>query len=390
MLNQVMSVRRAACAALALGALSACQQPLDMDLRELGDGFSTTDAALSAVERPIPDDRGVISYPTYQVAVARQGDTVGTLAGRLGIDARTLASYNGLAPDAALRADEVVALPNRVAEPAPATAPATDLVGAASAAIDRAGPVTTTPLAPSAPTTASPAAPTIPSGAEPIRHQVVRGETAYSVARLYNVPVRTIAEWNGLGADLTVREGQFLLVPSPGTSTSAAAPLTAPGQGSRTPVPPSATAPLPDEQPVPTSQAQPEIEAAPQDLGAEQTQTSDAQLAMPVSGSIIRAYAPGRNEGIDIGAPAGTEVRAADAGTVAAITTNTDGIQIVVVKHANDLLTVYTHLENLKVAKDDRVSRGQALGQVKAGDPSFLHFEVRRGMASQDPTAFLP
>ena len=34
--------RRASCALLALAALGACQTPVDMDLRELGDGFSTT------------------------------------------------------------------------------------------------------------------------------------------------------------------------------------------------------------------------------------------------------------------------------------------------------------------------------------------------------------
>jgi murein DD-endopeptidase MepM/ murein hydrolase activator NlpD len=365
-----------------------------MDLRDLGEGFSTTDAAMSAVERPAPDNRGVISYPNYQVAVARQGDTVGTLAGRLGVNAQQLAAYNGLTPDAALRADEVVALPSRVAEPLPAggaVAPATDLVGVASAAIDRAGPVTTTTLSPvAAAPAAAPTPPSAPAGAEPVRHQVVRGETAYSIARLYNVPVRTIAEWNGLGSDLTVREGQFLLEPSPGAATTPPAQVTAPGAGSRTPIPPSAAEPLPDEEPLPAAQAQPEPAAAPQDLGNQQTTASDAQLVMPVTGSIIRAYSPGRNEGIDIGAPAGTEVRAADAGTVAAITTNTEGIQIVVIKHANDLLTVYTHLDNLMVAKDARVSRGQPIGKVRSGDPSFLHFEVRRGMQSQDPTEFLP
>ena len=65
-------------------------------------------------------------------------------------------------------------------------------------------------------------------------------------------------------------------------------------------------------------------------------------------------------------------------------------MNLVVIRHADDLLTVYTHLENLSVAKDQSVSRGQQIGEVRAGDPSFLHFEVRRGMESQDPTQFLP
>ncbi len=393
-----MALTRAATAVLALAALGACQTPFDMDLRNLGDGFSTTEAALSATERPIPDARGVIAYPTYQVAVARQGDTVSSMATRLGIGAQELASFNGLSPDAPLRAEEIVALPTRVAEPAaPAgsAAPGGSLVASAAAAIDRAGPVTTTSLAPAgggaAAPAAAPPAPAIPAGVEPVRHQVARGETAYSIARRYDVPVGTLASWNGLAGDLAVREGQFLLVPPAATTTAAAAPapLPRPGEGSPTPVPPSAAAPLPEQVPEPTTGA-PEAAPLPQNLGEQQTEQAGGQLAMPAQGPVIRAYSPGRNEGIDIGAPAGSAVRAAESGTVAAVTTNTEGVNIVVIRHPNDLLTVYTHLDTLSVAKDDTVSRGQQIGLVRPGDPAFLHFEVRRGMESQDPTDFLP
>jgi murein DD-endopeptidase MepM/ murein hydrolase activator NlpD len=390
------ALTRTAAAVLALAALGACQTPMDMDLRNLGAGFSTTEAALSATERPTPDARGVISYPTYQVAVARQGDTVGSMASRLGLGAQELADYNGLAPDASLRAEEIVALPTRVAEPAvPAgtAPPGGTLVASAAAAIDRAGPVTTTALAPAAGQAAAPApASGVPAGVEPVRHQVARGETAYSISRLYGVPVGTIAAWNGLSADLAVREGQFLLVPpAPGAAPAAEATASAalPGEGSPTPVPPSAAAPLPEDDPEPVT-AEPDPAPVPQNLGEQQTETADAQFVLPAQGPVIRAYTPGRNEGIDIGAPAGSAVRAAEAGTVAAVTTNTEGVNIVVIRHANDLLTVYTHLDGLSVAKDDAVSRGQQIGQVRAGDPAFLHFEVRRGMESQDPTSFLP
>ncbi len=376
-------------AALALLAAAGCQRPVDLDLRDLSGGFSTTDAALAAPDRPAPDARGVISYPNYQVAVAQRDDTVAAIAARLGYDANELAAFNGVEPDAPLRRDEIIALPRPVAAAPAAPAPATDLAGLAAAAIDRAGPVTTTPLAPASPAAAPVPFGTggVPGGMEPIRHQVARGETAYSVARLYGVPVRTIAEWNGLGPDLAVREGQFLLVP-PTPAAAAPGPTTQPGQGSPTPVPPSAAAPLPEEAPAPAAEPPAPL---PQDLGAQQTTGGDdARLVWPAEGPIIRAYAPGRNEGIDIGAPAGAEVRAADAGTVAAVTTNTDGIQIVVIRHASDLLTVYTHLERLTVEKDDQVSRGQVIGRVRAGDPTFLHFEVRRGMASADPADYLP
>jgi len=115
-------------ASAAMVALAACdgqgnlQSPnLDWDFRNLGGGFNTTEAAQNLPNRPRPDDRGVISYPNYQVVVAQRGETVRQIAGRLNLDANALAAYNGVDADLALRRDEIVALPDRVTEPSPAT-----------------------------------------------------------------------------------------------------------------------------------------------------------------------------------------------------------------------------------------------------------------------------
>ncbi|MEJ6401559.1 LysM peptidoglycan-binding domain-containing M23 family metallopeptidase [Yoonia sp. 2307UL14-13] len=383
----------------ALALLAACDEPFDFDLRDNANGFDTSRAIQNLPGRPSPDDRGIISYPNYQVVVARQDDTIRGIAIRLGLDANELAEYNGIEPDVILRRDEIIALPTRVAEPSAATGaiPAAgtqplDVSAIAGGAIDRANAnnqVTTTSLDPvtSTPTAAAPAA--APTGAEPIRHQVARGETVFAISRLYNVPVSAIADWNGLDSQFTVREGQFLLIPRGGATPAAAAPaeVTAPGAGTETPVPPSAATPLPE----PASAAPIAPAAIPEapDLG-NQTPASAARFSFPVQGSIIRAYAPGSNEGIDIGVPAGTDVKAADAGTVAAVTNNTSGVAIIVVKHSDGLLTVYTNIDNLTVSKGDAVTRGQTIGKVREGDPSFLHFEVRRGLQSVDPTDYLP
>ncbi|MEL6570249.1 MAG: peptidoglycan DD-metalloendopeptidase family protein [Pseudomonadota bacterium] len=362
----------------------------DFDLRDLGDGFDTSEAVTNLPDRPAPDNRGVISYPNYQVALAQQGDTATTVAARLGLDANELARFNGIEVDAPLRAEEVLALPARVAEPSPATGAATtgpiqtvDVTGIATTALDRVE------------SGGSPAAtPTSPADAvaEPVRYRVGRGDTAFSIARQFNVPVSTIAAWNTLDANLTVREGQFLLIPqsaAPAPATTVAdTPAADPGTGSATPLPPSAATPLPED----TTTEVPETPEAP-DLGTPppaSAQADTAQLLRPVGGTVIREYAPGRNEGIDIGVPAGTEVKAADAGTVAAVTTDTNGTDIVVIRHADNLLTVYTGVSNLVVGKDDTVGRGDVIAQVAARDPSFLHFEVRRGLDSLDPADFLP
>ena len=194
--------------------LAACDgQPLDFDLRGLGGGFSTAEAATAPVAaRPKPDDRGVISYPNYQVAVAKRGDTLEDVAARVGADVGKLASYNGIARDVPLRKGEIIALPTRVAEPATGPIQPVDITALAGNAIDNAA------ATPGVQTTALPSAPATPAGQtgkEPVRHRVERGETAFTVARLYGVPVKALAEWNGLGPEFKIREGQFLLIPVP-------------------------------------------------------------------------------------------------------------------------------------------------------------------------------
>jgi murein DD-endopeptidase MepM/ murein hydrolase activator NlpD len=383
---QFIYTKRLALSVVALTALGACDENFDLDFRDLGGGNSldTSAAVLNLPDRPRPDVNGVITYPTYQVVVARRDDTPVTVAGRIGIDAQALADYNAISTDTVLRAGEVLAVPNGTTGTIGGTL-ATDQVDVttlASNAIDRATPQQT------APATSTQTTSTI--GPEPIRHQVKRGETAYSIARLYNLPVRTIAEWNGLGADLAVREDQYLLIPQVSTPEPVSNEVSAPGEGSTISTPPSASEPLPDNDTTTASAAQaqtPPVESP--DLGVVDD-VSDAPFVYPVRGAIIRAYAPGRNDGIDISVDAGTEVVAAGAGTVAAVTTDTNGVAIVVIRHANNLLTVYTNLESLTVGKDASVSQGQVIGRVKAGNPSFVHFEVRNGLQSVDPTDYLP
>ena len=355
--------------------LVACDQPLDFDLRGLGGGFNTAGAAQQTTERrPQADNRGVISYPNYQIVVARAGDSISDISERVGIPADELSRYNGIGPDVVLRANEVIALPRPVAEPSAATG-GIDITALAGNAIDRAASTPPRP-ATSAPNT---------GGIEPIRHKVERGETAFSISRLYNVSVRALAEWNGLGPALAVRAGQFLLIPVVIDTEAAPVQTSSPGQGSITPEPPSAATRLPDAAAV----AAPQTPPSP-NLGNRRTAASGTSiLVMPVDGDIIRGYAKSRNDGIDIAAPAGSVVRAAADGTVAAITRDTEQVPILVLKHANNLLTVYAGVDALTVAKGDTVKRGQKIAQVRAGEPSFLHFEVRQGLDSVDPMQFL-
>ncbi len=396
-------------AGLTLAFVAACTDGFDLDLRGgLGAGLDTTTAAKSATaERPAPDDRGIISYPGYQVAVARRGDTLSDVSARIGVPAEDLAGYNGIQQDARLREGEIVALPYKVAEPSDGTGIVrppdsdVDIAAIAGSAIDKSRPdVATERLAPAP----EPAARDTPqTGYEPIRHKVRRGETAFTISRLYNVSVRALAEWNGLGSDFTIRENQILLIPPvdpdagkkaassaaarTGSGTAAAAEAAAsatttrPGQGSPTPTPPSASKPLPAD-----DTATPVAKPASPDLGKSQTTTS--RMSYPVDGKIIVPYSKGKNNGIDIAGETGKPVMAAADGEVAAITRDSDENLIVVIRHPDNLMTVYFNVADISVAKGDSVKRDQNIAVVPAKS-SFVHFELRKGFDSIDPMPYL-
>ncbi|WP_395006921.1 peptidoglycan DD-metalloendopeptidase family protein [Cypionkella sp.] len=382
-------------ALLMLGGCNA-SNPLDWDLRTGANSGDTSVAAVNALDqRPLADARGVISYPTYQVALAQRNDTVMSVANRVGIPPDQLASYNALRPADTLRAGEILALPTRVAAvDIPTTTGGVIGETAAPGRVD-VSTIATTALnrvdaqAPSAPKTIGQSAEPQTLQAQPVRHQVQRGETAFTIARLYGVPVRSLGEWNSLGTNLEVREGQYLIIPTSSAppANMAAQQATAPGKQTPLAPPPSAKKPLPAEKTVPAAEASKPTVVA--DLGKERTAASASAFEMPVQGKIIRSYVKKKNDGIDIAAPAGTVVKSAADGVVAAITKDTTGTPIVVIRHADGILTVYAGVDGLKVAKGAAVKRGQTIAVVRNAEPAFVHFEVRKGVDSVDPMSYL-
>ena len=363
---------------LAATTIAGCTNSFSLDVRDqFGGILDTTSAAATAVaERPEPDARGVITFATYQVVLARTGDRIGDVAARIGVDADRLGRFNGIPEDAVLRYGEVIALPANMTAEAADGAPLTATVVDISELSDE-------------PSSAA-------KSAEPKRHQVVDGETIYTISRLYSVSAEDLAKWNSLDVTTELRPGQYLLIP---VTQNLPRPVSAPGEGSVTPAPPSSTRPQPRSAPPQAeAQTQAQTQAITPPAGPvtavntgpiTQASQSDARFMRPVSGTIIRSYKKGVNEGIDIGAPEGAAVLAADVGTVAAITKDTKGVAIVVIKHADGLLTVYTNVDSLLVKKGDAVTRGQEIAKVRAGTPAFLHFEVRKGLESVDPDDFI-
>ncbi|WP_207623844.1 M23 family metallopeptidase [Rhodobacter calidifons] len=376
-------------------ALSGCIDTgaLDWDLRR-GAGDTSEAARQATAAAPTPDANGIISYPGYQMATARRGETVATMAGRLGMNPEELARTNALRATDPLREGEMLLLPRRVAaSPQPVviggsapmagggTAGAIDVTAIATTALDTAAPATR-PAGGASPAASKPVA------GQPLTHRVARGETAFTIARTYNVSAKALADWNQLGPDMAVREGQTLIIPvATGPAPNPEPVPTPPGAGSPTPEPPSAKKPLPDEKTEPTG-TKPKGTPPSPDLGA--AKSTPSKMAMPASGKIIRGYDAKKNQGIDIAAAAGSPVVAAEAGTVTVISSDTTGKGIVIIRHPGDLLTVYVGLNGMTVKKGDTVKRGQTIGKVAPGDPPFVHFEVRNtSKQSFDPVGYL-
>lgn len=334
-----------------------------------------------AVQNNTPDSRGVISYASYQVIVAREGDTMLTVAQRVGISAEELAQRNALPVSYNPRAGEVLLLPDSVPRATTGgletgdvtTSPLAWSPERASAAIDGATPP------PASPMQGSQTDPQI----DPVRHRVEAGETAYSIARLYGVSVTALGSWNGLGPDLVVRTGQELLIPIvSGANRISAAPETAPGQGTTVPAPPSATQPLPENTSVAADPASP-------DLGQFRTPPG-GRLSAPVPAGVTRPFSSANPNGVGFSVPAGTPVNAAGDGEVALISEDLGGQgTIVLIRHRDDLMTTYSTLSNVTVSKGDTVRAGQPIGSVAPRDNPELQFDVFRGTTAVDPTPYI-
>jgi len=364
--------------------LSACaNSPFsDFDFDFRGNSFDTSKAALQATQaRPKANELGIINYPTYQIAIARKGDTIETMARRLGQDKSDLARYNGLTEGQRLRNGEVLALPklsmnqeqNLVdGEEIEETTLSKDLnvLELADTALKIAGG--------SDSKKANSTSSNTKNLVDPIKHKVVRGETAFIISRLYNISVRSLADWNGLDSDYSVREGQILIIPLADNKIQKS--LNKKELTSLTPPPPSSKKPQPRN-----IAKQEQIEPSVNPISVPES----GRMTYPIEGLIIREYSKNKNDGIDFTAQPGSRVVAADTGVVATVTEDTNQIAIVVLKHPKNILTVYANITNIQVSTNQNVIRGEVLGEIPDGDPPYLHFEVREGFESTDPLNYL-
>ena len=305
---------------------------------------------------PSPDDQGVIMVGGRRYVEAFPNETLLQIGNRVGEDPYTLADINGVTVNRRLLAGTFVRLPvqHQVVD----------------TYLDEQ-------------TIEEPEGQNPTSGHQYLRHTVRPGETVYSIAEIYGISARTLAEWNGLGSDLTVVSGSVLIVPV----TQGATKATDEAAPEKEPVREEVAARVEPESPArPVNQP----DEAPQNLPEDPVEPAGVQFVVPLDGTVVEEYVtPSGHDGIDISAPAGSSVFAIADGRIALVSGLTDQSTILLIRHPNDVYSVYQHITGVSLNKEDQVTRGEKIA-VLADDPGFLHFEIREGTLGVDPRKYFP
>ncbi|MFR6023537.1 MAG: murein hydrolase activator EnvC family protein [Oscillospiraceae bacterium] len=97
------------------------------------------------------------------------------------------------------------------------------------------------------------------------------------------------------------------------------------------------------------------------------------------------------HSGIDIAGSAGSEVLAADSGTVAVATYSSSYGNYVTIYHSNGDYTLYAHMSSLAVTAGQNVTQGDVIGYVGStgwANGPHLHFEIRVNGSTVDPLSY--
>jgi murein DD-endopeptidase MepM/ murein hydrolase activator NlpD len=214
----------------------------------------------------------------------------------------------------------------------------------------------------------------VPEGAG-VTHVVQPGENVYRISRYYEVSIESVIRANRITDVTEVAVGTRLWIPD-ARHPPAKASIALPG----------AAASLPGAIPHPGPSGR-----------TIALRESKLVFAWPVAGQVSSRFGTrGKrpHEGIDIRAPRGTPVRAAEAGRVIHSGGGLGAYgKVVIIKHAGRYSTVYAHHDRIRVSKGAFVEKGDVVGSVgTSGNASgpHLHFEVRRDRVPDDPLAYLP
>lgn len=285
--------------------------------------------------------------------MVKKGDTVGHIAERYRLNTRDIIDYNGLVPPYHLSENQRLLLP------------------------------------------------------APAEHKVGGSDTLLRLSRMYDVSASELVRLNRLAPPYTLNVGQVLRLP-PAFKRSGADAATVVTQGAPVTIVQNDAADdravMPPQPATPQPMAQTQSSAKPQQSLTDKIRSASKNLgtgtpafAWPARGRVISAYGPKAgglyNDGINIAAARGSDVRVAADGAVVYVGSDLHSYgRMVLVRHSDGYVTAYAHLDQASVARGDSVRKGQVIGKVGStgtvAEPQ-LHFEIRKGSQTFDPQRYL-
>lgn len=146
------------------------------------------------------------------------------------------------------------------------------------------------------------------------------------------------------------------------------------------------------------AESRPNAAPAPRTL----TTADIGQLDWPVQGTVVYRFGrfmypgsttSGRWNGVGIGAPLGTPVKAVQAGDVALAEQSGTYGMMVIIQHGGGAYSIYSSLQTASVRRGQKVAKGDVIGTVGQSDPDLpprLHFEMRpKDGVAVDPLEWL-
>jgi len=127
--------------------------------------------------------------------------------------------------------------------------------------------------------------------------------------------------------------------------------------------------------------------------GKSKSDYMKAPLIVPVQGKMISAFREKGQNGIEIKAPVGTEIRAVLSGRVLYSDWFKGFGNVVIIDHGDHLFTVSGYSSQLLKKTGDSVSQGEPIALVGSSGSlkgPCLYFEIRHRGKPQDPTDWIP
>jgi murein DD-endopeptidase MepM/ murein hydrolase activator NlpD len=205
--------------------------------------------------------------------------------------------------------------------------------------------------------------PSRPPDRKGVYHVVERHQTLYRICKTYGVDLRGVASLNGISDPSKIETGQRIFIP-----------------GAKKVL---------------------KVEIYIDDVVAESGEKlkvayKKLDFIWPVAGKISAVFDDNeskRHQGIDISSPIGTPIKASNAGRVIYSNNTIKGYgNLIILRHSEELVTVYAHNQVNLVEEGTWVEKGQIIGKVghtgRASGP-HLHFEIRKNNKAVDPLLFL-